>query len=205
MKHKYSALLVLICFFQFIACKKESQPTVSQPQHIALLNFSINGEIANANIDTTSNTITVAVLHTLNMHSLTANFSLTGQTKAIMNNVSVSSGTTSDFSKEVIFIISSDDNKYSKSFKVDVQTDLAYFGLTGAIVSEKSLNKSYNFYLDQFDGSTYQNINCGPAVTTMSVKWADSTFKGTPASARQTIPAKGGWWYTTDVQNYLQM
>ena len=37
----------------------------------------------------------------------------------------------------------------------------------------------------------------------MAIRWADSTFSGTPAQARKLIPEKGGWWLTTDITEYL--
>ena len=81
---------------------------------------------------------------------------------------------------------------------------MQYFGFNSKVVSSRSLNKSYNFYFDQWDGSFYQAINCGPAVTTMAIKWADPAFTKTPADARNKITENGGWWYTSDIQYYLQ-
>ncbi len=78
-------------------------------------------------------------------------------------------------------------------------------GLGTHLTASKSLNKDYSYYFDQFDGSQYQGINCGPTVTTMAIKWADSTFSKLPVDARNTIPASGGWWYTSDINNYLNM
>ncbi|HTD97700.1 MAG TPA: hypothetical protein VK668_00360 [Mucilaginibacter sp.] len=84
-------------------------------------------------------------------------------------------------------------------------TELQVYGLGSHLTAEKSLNKDYNYYYDQFDGSAYQAINCGPTVTTMAIKWADPAFSKAPVDARNTIPASGGWWYTTDIGNYLTM
>jgi hypothetical protein len=80
---------------------------------------------------------------------------------------------------------------------------LQQYGLGTNLIAAKSLNKSYDFYFDQFDGTKYESINCGPTVTTMALKWADSTFSKKPVDARNAIPAGGGWWYTTDIENYL--
>jgi hypothetical protein len=78
-------------------------------------------------------------------------------------------------------------------------------GLGMQLTAGKSLNKSYDYYFDQFDGSTYQYINCGPAVSSMAIKWADSTFTKTPSDARLTITENGGDWYTSDITAYLSM
>ena len=47
-------------------------------------------------------------------------------------------------------------------------------------------------------------INCGPTVSTMALKWADSTFTRTPADARKQIEPLGGWWTTGEVESYLR-
>src|SRR5581483_5302551 len=78
------------------------------------------------------------------------------------------------------------------------------YGLGSNLVAGKSLNKSYNYYYDQFDGSQYQYINCGPTVATMAIKWADSAFSKKPVDARNIIPENGDWWYTSDITNYLE-
>ncbi len=202
MRTRVCLLLLSLCLIQVLSCKKDSNQNINYSG--GLLSFSINGELIDANIDTVLSTITVTLPHTLDLHNLTTTFKLTGHVSAIANNVHVSSGALIDFSKSADFKVISDDKKFSRSFTVIIQSDLVYFGLTGNIVAEKSLDKSYDFYRDQFDGSTYQGINCGPTVSTMAIKWADSTFTASPAGARLAIPENGGWWYTTDVQNYLQ-
>jgi hypothetical protein len=83
--------------------------------------------------------------------------------------------------------------------------ELQSYGLGTNLTAAKSLNKSYDYYFDQFDGSQCQSINCGPAVTTMAIKWADSTYTKDPVDARNAIPENGGWWLTTDVPKYLAM
>ncbi|MGZ3767689.1 MAG: hypothetical protein ACXVA2_23700, partial [Mucilaginibacter sp.] len=60
---------------------------------------------------------------------------------------------------------------------------LIAYGLGSTLTAEKSLNKTYDYYFDHFDGSQYQTVNCGPTVTTMAIKWADSTFLKKPVDA----------------------
>lgn len=209
MRNKIYALVLFACLIQIYSCKKDSKPVVNAPQNQSLeqglINFSVNGQLVAANIDTTHNIITVVVPRTASMQSLTVNFTLAGQVSATINNSAASSGTTIDFTKPVVLKVMSSDQKRSASFQVVAETDLQYMGITGNIIAEKSLNKDYAFYFDQFDGSQYQGINCGPTSTTMAIKWADSTFTGLPADARNAIPEGGGWWYTGDVQQYLRL
>lgn len=202
-------LILLSAFFLLIfSCKKNSGPAPNTPQRDgaskeALLSFSINGELLVADIDTIRDVITVVVPDTMKKTKLALNFKLANDFVATINNKLVANGAVIDFSAPVTFAVSSADKKHTTSFQVNVDNTLQYFGVTGNIVSEKSLNRSYDFYFDQFDGSQSQAVNCGPTVTTMAVKWADSTFAGKPVDARNLIPEGGGWWFTSDIQNYL--
>ena len=80
---------------------------------------------------------------------------------------------------------------------------LETYGLGEHLTASNSLIKDYDYYFDQFDGSKYAGINCGPTVTTMAIRWADPSFSKKPVDARNAIPANGGWWFTSDIQNYL--
>jgi len=204
MKNKIYFLILFIGFIQVLSCKKDSkQPVANQPLKNGILSFSIEGELLNSNIDNTKNLISVVVPRTADQRSLKVDFVLANQATATINDTPVNSGSLINFSKVVYMTISSADKKQSSKFQIQVLTDLQYLGVTGNISAEKSLNKSYDFYYDQFDGSQYQFINCGPTVTTMALKWADSTSTKKPAEARITIPDNGGWWFTGDVQKYL--
>jgi hypothetical protein len=206
MRNKVYFLLLIAGFLQIISCKKDSRQPVPQQNtslEASLVNFSIDGELLNAAIDTETNVISVVVPRTSDQHSLKVSLTLANQVNATINNIAITNGSTIDFSKSVHLTLASTDKKQSVMFQVNVQTDLQYFGVTGSVVAEKSLNKDYNFYFDQFDGSEFQSINCGPAVTTMALKWADSTSVSKPADARGVYPEHGGYWYTSDVQNYL--
>jgi hypothetical protein len=106
----------------------------------------------------------------------------------------------------LFFSCKKEQNTPLKPSPKDTNTNLSQleiYGLGEDQTAGKSLNKSYNFYFDQFDGSKFQSINCGPTVTTMAIKWADSTFSRKPVDARNSIPESGGWWYTSDINNYL--
>ena len=66
-----------------------------------------------------------------------------------------------------------------------------------------SLNRSYNWYIDQWNTGEHYYENCGPASTTMAAKWSDESFTETTQDARDTFHPDGGWWNTTDISNYL--
>jgi hypothetical protein len=213
MKNKFCLFIILVCLFQAMSCKKDSQTAqqviVPQPQQshtleTGLVDFSITGELLAAAIDTTLNTIAVIIPDSLNEQKLTAAFTLASEVNAAINNTIVNNSVVYDFSKPVVLTLTSTDKKRSTSFTITVQTELQYFGLTGKVTAAKSLNKNYEFYSDQFDGSPFASINCGPTVSTMAMKWADANFTKTPVEARDEIKQSGGWWSTADIQSYLE-
>jgi hypothetical protein len=67
------------------------------------------------------------------------------------------------------------------------------------------VDRPYAWYIDQADTGPASNNNCGPSSTVMAIKWYNPEFTGSAAEARQTYPAGGGWWYTSDVVNYLDL
>jgi len=210
-KNRLYLFILLIGLFQASSCKKDAQPAQQQGQkppapttlENGLVSFSIDGELLDAAIDTTANTITVVMPDSVNLKRLSATLTLGKQVSAALNSTAVNSTIVFDFTSPVVLTVTSADKKRSTSFQVIIQTELQYFGLAGSILGGKSLNKSYSFYFDQFDGSTFQAINCGPTVTTMAIKWANPDFNKKPVDARNVLESKGGWWYTSDIQQYL--
>jgi hypothetical protein len=65
--------------------------------------------------------------------------------------------------------------------------------------------RHYDWYMDQYNTGQFSSINCGPTSVTMAMKWADESFKKTPEDARNTYLPTGGWWYTSDIINYLDL
>jgi hypothetical protein len=208
MKNQFIVVLLFSSLLQLLSCKKDSQPgQLIQPQNHGLengiVNFSANGELVGSVIDTTTNTILVTVLNQSAEQTVTVNFTLANQVAANVNNQPINSGAVIDLSNPVEFTIKSVTGPNTTTFRLVAQTELGYFGLGGAIISQNSLTRDYEFYFDQFDGSAFQLLNCGPATTTMAIKWADSTFTKKPVDARNTILPQGGWWFTGNVSSYL--
>lgn len=61
----------------------------------------------------------------------------------------------------------------------------------------------YEWYIDQANTGSASNNNCGPSCVTMALKWVNKNFSKTTEDARNTYPNSGGWWYTSDIVNYL--
>ncbi|MBS1525512.1 MAG: hypothetical protein JST19_07675 [Bacteroidetes bacterium] len=202
-------LAIVVCtaaaLFAF-SCKKDAKvvpPASPGSLEGGLTSFSASGQLTDADIDTVYNTVTFVLGDSADYHAVTINFTLAPGVTAKINGYQVQSGNSVDFTKPETLQLSSTDGRRPATFTVTAQTKLQYFGIAGTLTARKSLNRTYNFYMDQFDGSTYEGFNCGPASSSMAIKWADSAFNKTPAYARSIFLDGGGWWHTGDIQGYL--
>jgi hypothetical protein len=82
--------------------------------------------------------------------------------------------------------------------------NIRIWGLGSILKSTQSNNRAYEWYLDQMNTGTFSDINCGPTSATMAIKWFNQNFTGTPQDARNAYRPQGGWWYTSDIINYLK-
>lgn len=203
MKNKvFLPLLFALILFQ--GYKKERIPN-TQPVTSGLngiVSFSIANQVMDCVINPDNNTISAVVADNADYHHMTINFTLAPNITATVNGTAVSSGAAVDMSKLFYFKITSADGARSSTYLVDPQRELSYWGVPGTLISGKSLNRDYNFYFDQFAGTTSDNENCGLAATTMVIKWADSTFTKTVVDARSMyLPA--GEWSDRNIGDYL--
>ena len=211
MKNKFYLFIVFFSLYLVSSCKKDSQPQeqkrVIQQSHSlegGLKDFSISGELLAANIDTITNTITAIIPDSANQHKLTISLEVAAGVTATINNASIGNSSVADFTQPVVLTVSSSDKQRSTSFKITIEIESVYIGFDGPVLAAKSLNKNYNFYFDQMDGSSFQSVNCGPAAGAMAVKWADPAFTGSPADARAEILPQGEQWTLTDIKIYIQ-
>ncbi len=91
----------------------------------------------------------------------------------------------------------------NRSIQLPILEECRTLGLGYELLYEKSLNKPYEWYIDQGTTGKYANINCGPTTVTMAIKWANPNFLKTPEDARSTLWSDGGLWYTSDIVRYL--
>jgi hypothetical protein len=82
-------------------------------------------------------------------------------------------------------------------------TQTQIYGMGNNLTSSVSNNKNYMWYFDQGNTSPYSLVNCGPTSVTMTIKWNNPNFTLTPDNAREKYRPAGGWWYTSDIINYL--
>lgn len=207
MKKICAIMLLAVLISSIFSCKKDAKlstaPTSAQSLERGLISFSANDQLLDADIDTIHNTISFVLPDLANYQSVTINFTLAHNVTAKVNGSATQSGSSIDFTKPVTLQLVTKDGKRSLNFSVLAQTELEYWGIAGNVVARKSLNRSYNYYMDQFDGSQFEAFNCGPASSSMAIKWADSTFTKTPAFARSIFENGGGWWQTGDISGYL--
>lgn len=110
-----------------------------------------------------------------------------------------------DFDAEISLKVSDglSSGTVTKTIAVPALTDVRAYGLGTTLQKEVSNNVNYEWYLDQGNTGSSALVNCGPTSTTMSIKWENEAFSGTPEQARNAYPEGGGWWYTNDIISYL--
>ena len=65
--------------------------------------------------------------------------------------------------------------------------------------------KDYDWYIDQKETGQYADNNCGPSCAVMSLYFQKVYDKAiTAETARNTRVNDGGWWYTSDVDDFLK-
>ena len=192
---KNGPFLALVVFCTLAGCKKDQQSQAPK-----LVDMSIEGQTAKKAMDAAF-TFRFLIGDDVDITKVQTHFKLNAGNKALLNNTEVTDGSVIDFSEARTLTVVAGER--SANYTIDVQKEWSYFGLTGTVTASKSLNKDYNFYFDQFDGSALQAINCGPTVTTMAIKWVDKSYTGTPAQARTDVPANNDWWYTNNITKYL--
>jgi hypothetical protein len=66
-----------------------------------------------------------------------------------------------------------------------------------------SLNRDYEWYIDQKYTGYSAETNCGPTCAIMAAKWSDKDFSKSVEDARFTFRENGGWWYIRNIYNFL--
>lgn len=91
----------------------------------------------------------------------------------------------------------------SRAIEVPGKTTVRKFGIGKTETISKSVDADHSWYYDQFNTGPHSMVNCGPSVVTMAVKWYNKDFTKTPEDARMKYRSGGGWWFTSDILNYL--
>ncbi len=75
--------------------------------------------------------------------------------------------------------------------------------LVNDTIAEKHVIRSYDWFVDQNVTGTYSAENCGPAVTSMILKWFSESNNVSAETLRSWVRPEGGWWYTDDIEGIM--
>ncbi len=92
-----------------------------------------------------------------------------------------------------------------RNITIPASTVERQYGLGIKANSERSNNANYNWYFDQMNTGPNSSVNCGPTSVTMAIKWVQGDFTRTPSDARNVYLPLGGWWYTNNITDYLNI
>lgn len=71
------------------------------------------------------------------------------------------------------------------------------------VIAEKHVERPYEWFCDQNQTGQYSHENCGPAVTSMILKWDNQNNDISAEYLRSQILPNGGWWYTDDIEKVM--
>lgn len=66
-----------------------------------------------------------------------------------------------------------------------------------------SLNRDYDWYIDQSYTGYASSNNCGPSCAVMAARWSYKDFPKSVEEARDTAPNDGGWWFISNIYDFL--
>lgn len=77
------------------------------------------------------------------------------------------------------------------------------WGMGGFLHRELSLNRPYEWYIDQSRTGTHSDYNCAPSCVVMAAHWRDADCTYTVEDARGLCRPSGGGWLTYDIDKCL--
>ncbi|HMH23841.1 MAG TPA: C39 family peptidase [Puia sp.] len=190
------------------ACSKKGADQPRPSTAADILTFSIRPGHDTVNLISYNHSISVHLSDTVRNSTQAATFTLSPGATVTVNNVAQTSGiTTNDFGKDVVYMVTAADQVTKTSWTVQAMNNdySVNWGLGHFIYSAQSNDRNYEWYIDQSLTGPVSGYNCGPASVTMASKWADASFSHTAEEARNVYYNAGGWWYTSDIDNYLDI
>jgi hypothetical protein len=192
-------IVILISILVISSCRKSDEAEI--------LAYEIAGQESIVEINGATHSIDIEFPETVhNAGSLVADFLLSNGSVATVNGVvQISGRTKNNYMQEFSYQVTAEDKRNTLDWKISAvnNPNTLPWGLGGFLESKCSNNREYEWYVDQANTGLYSAVNCGPTATTMAAKWSDQAFLKTPEDARAAYRNNGGWWYTTDIDNYL--
>jgi hypothetical protein len=202
-----SGILLLTVLLTGSCSKKTDQPAALSP-NADILSFRLFPPHDTVNLTAYNHSVTIHVPDTIaSGNNLAALFSLSPGATATVNSTPQTSGvTTNNFETDLTYEVTAADHTTKKNWTVQA-TNNGYsldWGLGHFVGKALGNNRNYEWYIDQGYTGPASGYNCGPASVTMAIRWSDSSFTHTAADARAFAYNSGGWWYTSDIDSYLQ-
>lgn len=136
-------------------------------------------------------------------------FSLLSGCSAInaTDSTSVQVDTTIDTTAEIIAETTLDTlvETTTESYIDTIKSSLSEWGLGQTFISYVGNNRDYEWYFDQALTGLHSDVNCGPSSVAMAALWANKDTSATAEAARKAFRPSGGWWYSDDINNALDL
>jgi hypothetical protein len=192
-------IIILISIMVICSCRKSDEAEI--------IAYEIVGQQSIVEINGATHSIDIAFPETFHdAGSLVADFLLSDGSVATINGVvQISGQTKNNYMQLFSYQVVAEDKRNTLNWEISAVNNPSTlpWGLGGFLESTCSNDREYEWYIDQANTGLYSTINCGPVATTMAAKWSDQAFLKTPEDARAAYHENGGWWYTADIDNYL--
>jgi hypothetical protein len=192
-------IMISLLVLSSISCRKNDEADI--------IYYVIIGQQADVELSVYEFKINITFPETLtNAEDIVAGFLLSeGAVATVNGRLQVSEKTRNNYEPPFSYLVRSEDKSNIIEWKVSATNNLytLSWGLGGFLKYTYANNKDYEWYLDQKNTGVYSYNNCGPTSTTMSAKWSNPSFPKTPQDARAAYRPAGGWWYTSDIDQYL--
>jgi hypothetical protein len=204
---RYSKFLPVACVFLLTAgsCSKKDQAAASSAANITEF-YLFTGQQAEISSGT-AGTIHLQIADTIvSGRDLVANFKISpGATLTVEGVLQQSGVTKNNYERDLNYRVMAADRLTANTYLVQIRNNeySMPWGLGHFINKAASNNRNYNWYIDQSTSGVFSSVNCGPASVTMAIRWADPGFTKTAQDARMSYEASGGWWFTNDINSYL--
>lgn len=194
-------LLYLLCFFVLFACKKDETTGVIKAE--LSFEFSVTGQLYPVIKNQAKQSLEIIIPQHSSKSDLATVVNTSAQTYAVLNNSPlINQETTVDYTQPVQLDLLSA-NQLLESWTVNVKSESEAYGLGSVITDARSLAAQHDYYFDQYGTGKYAMVNCGPAVATMALKWADPKFNKSVSAARDSIKPNGAKWLASDMAKYI--
>lgn len=172
-----------------------------------LYSYEVCMEETSTIIDHQNETIEVVFPdHIKKADQVAADFILSDGADAFVNNtLQISGESKNNYQAPFTMTIVSEDGLVSVPWKVHSRNNdyTITWGMGGFLQEELSLDRPYEWYIDQSQTGWLSDYNCAPSCVVMAATWQDSSCTHTVEEARSMHRPSGGGWLTYDIGECL--